>query len=139
MLSVDLLRRKRLFNSWIYLTFNISIPVESGSRSFVELIGDSLEKIQYRFNKVLVVIIDEYSMWEILMTQTSSHIGVTFEEDFKDAVRLFTENAEVDRYNAEKMNKIGTLSRTLWHLIVRHEERRRANKWMQGRGSRNHL
>ena len=62
MLSVDLLRRKRLFNSWIYLTFNISIPVESGSRSFVELIGDSLEKIQYRFNKVLVVIIDEYSM-----------------------------------------------------------------------------
>ena len=59
---------------------------------------------------------------EILMTRSPSNIGVTFEGDFKDAVRLFIENAEVDRYNAEKVNKIGTLSRTLWHSIVRHEE-----------------
>ena len=39
-----------------------SIPVEAGSRSFVELKGDSLKKIQDRLNKVLAVIIDEYSM-----------------------------------------------------------------------------
>ena len=40
------------------------------------------------------------------MTRPPSNIGVKFEEDFKDAVRLFAENAEVDRYNAEKLNKI---------------------------------
>ena len=40
----------------------LSIPVEAGSRYFVELKGDSLKKIQDRFNEALVVIIDEYSM-----------------------------------------------------------------------------
>ena len=39
-----------------------SIPVEAGSRYFVELRGDSLKKIPDSFNKVLVVTINEYSM-----------------------------------------------------------------------------
>ena len=56
------------------------------------------------------------------MTSSPSNIGVTFEGDFKGAVRLFIENAEVDRYNAEKLKKLETLSRALWQLIVRPEE-----------------
>ena len=39
-----------------------SIPVEAGSRSFVELKGEALKKIKEKFSKVLVIIIDEYSM-----------------------------------------------------------------------------
>ena len=35
-----------------------STPGEAGSRSFVELKGESLKKIEDRFNKVLVMIID---------------------------------------------------------------------------------
>ena len=48
------------------------------------------------------------------MNRSPSNIGIKFEEDFMDA-----ENAEVDRYNAEKLNKIGNLSRALWRLTVR--------------------
>uniref|UniRef100_M4BGT7 Uncharacterized protein n=1 Tax=Hyaloperonospora arabidopsidis (strain Emoy2) TaxID=559515 RepID=M4BGT7_HYAAE len=68
------------------------------------------------------------------MTRPPSNIGITFEEDFKDAVRLFTENAEVDRHNAEKLNKIGNPITLLMAI-----NRRRANKWMQGRGPRYRL
>ena len=62
MFFVDILRRKRLFNSWIYLTLIIWILVEAGSRYFVELKVKLLKKIQDRSNKVLVVIINDYSM-----------------------------------------------------------------------------
>ena len=62
MFFVDILRRKRLFNSWIYLTLIICILVEAGSRYFVELKVKLLKKIQDRSDKVLVVIINDYSM-----------------------------------------------------------------------------
>ena len=47
------------------------------------------------------------SQWELLITRSPSNIGVKFEEDSMDAVRLFTEYADVDRYNSKKLNKIG--------------------------------
>uniref|UniRef100_M4BAA3 Uncharacterized protein n=1 Tax=Hyaloperonospora arabidopsidis (strain Emoy2) TaxID=559515 RepID=M4BAA3_HYAAE len=111
------------------------------------VLGESLKKILYRFNKVPEAIIDEYStvsldllgyietdcvqlredetcLLEILMNRSPSNIGIKFEEDFMDA-----ENAEVDRYNAEKLNKIGNLSRALWRLTVRPVEN--AGAWSE--------
>ena len=41
------------------------------------------------------------------MTRSPTNIGDTCEKDFLDAVRLSTENAKVDRYNAEKLSNIG--------------------------------
>ena len=53
------------------------------------------------------------SQCEILIILSLANIGVKFEEDFM-AMRLFAENAEVNRYNVEKMNKIGNPITRLW-------------------------
>ena len=41
------------------------------------------------------------------MTRTPANIGVSYECGFKDAVRLFAENTDVDRHNAESLSKLG--------------------------------
>ena len=46
------------------------------------------------------------SQWELLMTRTPANIGVSYKCDFKDAVRLFAENTDVDRHNAESLSKL---------------------------------
>ena len=43
------------------------------------------------------------------MNRSPANIGCKFEEDFTDAVRHYADNTEVDRYNVEMLDKLGTL------------------------------